>query len=492
MMQKDSHATSSRNIPHLMQNSKKHVLRLTTIVQVLLQLSTLKTRDCFAAAGTLPASRDASSGIQPLSSWAYLWPASPCCAYFFFTQVYQSLQAGRLSDLSAFLIPPVSQDYGCVSDATLSAGREAGELGEVGGSWLQGGEESKASKWMRPIRAQGLLKRLMLLVGFAVVLATGHSSASPAIAGAVMLPSIARSRYIEYRAIRSGEFGNPPFLILNDAAPMFFGCLENYDDFSDGAVIGAMMLQDAVVHPRFVGSFLYSSSAWVRALAPAMDMLHMWRLALLCLFLGQAAQWAVPWAISVVNDATSPEASKELEERANATSFESVGFNALAERHAREVSRETRTALVQAGRPDSGMHSHREKDPFRLCTMGVARVLLENGPSGLIAASFVMFTGVDNLLEQPIGLACAILSAAAMFKKSVDLLLIAVKKACMKSDSPSLDCCSPSLDCCAVGTLFILGLAIGLVDAWIIAKLWFIQTCPDHAWELTAGCMKLD
>lgn len=351
------------------------------------------------------------------------------CVGTFWCALHSSLSQGSLSDLSTNLIPTLSRDDVVFRCDLLN--------------------RATHHDWVHSLcRAQGLLNRLMLLVGILVVLATGHSSASPAITGAVVLPSIARSRYIEYGQIRSGLRGEPVEepeitwndagpLSWNDAGPLFFGCLENLDDFSDGAVIGAMILQDAVVHPRFVGSFLYSSSVWVRALAPAMDMIHMFGLALLWLLLGQAAQWSITL----------------LGETVNATMLESVGFNALSEREADSEGK----ALF----------------------LGLTRVLLENCSSGLLAGSFIMFTGVDDLLEQPIGLVSAILSAAALCKKSVDIFSTAIATAKRSSAGVILFEC-------------ILGLALGLIGAWITAKLWFIQTCPDHAWELTAGCMNLD
>jgi len=180
-----------------------------------------------------------------------------------------------------------------------------------------------------------------------------------------------------------------------------------------------------------------------------MGLVHLWGLALFFLILGQTSQ------LAMVFDEP-------------ALACDAVGLSALAE-------------FLDEGTKNPGK---------RTFFMALTRVLFENIPSGMIASSFLMFSGVQDLTEQPIALVSALLSAGALLKKGVDVLggpRITTEprlphQAASQQAIPQL---SPP-PC----VLNFAGLVIIGMGAWILAKLYFIQTCPDHAWQITSGCLQ--
>eukprot|EP00747_Dinoflagellata_sp_TGD_P203644 gnl/TRDRNA2_/TRDRNA2_7727_c0_seq1.p1 gnl/TRDRNA2_/TRDRNA2_7727_c0~~gnl/TRDRNA2_/TRDRNA2_7727_c0_seq1.p1 ORF type:complete len:132 (+),score=8.07 gnl/TRDRNA2_/TRDRNA2_7727_c0_seq1:33-398(+) len=111
----------------------------------------------------------------------------------------------------------------------------------------------------------------------------------------------------------------------------------------------------------------------------------------------------------------------------------------------------------------------------------MVRVLLENLPAAQLTTSFLMFRDALSLTAQPIPLCSALLSTMSILKKGID-----VAKAGKFDNSRTFRKNLGQF----ILSFSLASIFIGL-GAWILAKLYFIQTCDSHMWNLSTGCMHL-
>jgi len=235
---------------------------------------------------------------------------------------------------------------------------------------------------------------------------------------------------------------------FGDIVNLMLACLLNLDDFSDGVFLTNLVIADGIVHDKFVQSFQKSSWLLVQEMAPFMNAIHMWGLGLYFLLLSQSFQWLIAIRGFFAN-------IQIIAEGGGMAYCQAVGFEALARRRSHERANK---------------HKVKNLGDLQAVIMGIAVVVLENCTSGMLSSSFLMFRGVEDLLDQPIALISALLSAAALLMKGLDYLRQGLAGQCIGILAPF-----PIL-----------------VAAWIFAKLYFMQTCPGHAWQLTSGCMELE
>jgi hypothetical protein len=343
----------------------------------------------------------------------------------------------------------------------LTANRE-----EYGERWSKWGERLKTI-----CIAQALLSRISVLVAFCMAFHyTDADSEFPYWILMIISPFAIWNRYTECTLL--SVFGGA-FRSGKDGMPFMFGLLYSYNDFGDSIVVARMVLADKIIHRKFVQTLLRSHWPTVRHLAPIADTVHLWRIAAMVLVTSQSLHIFIAGAwSSYLHSAMKPFSAHDLENArltrrgepgqhgvlgAFAASAEAAGMSALAER-------------MEAMVPDRARRS-------RMFWMYFTRALFQNAVQVSIETSLLMFLGVQSITDEPMILFNCVLSLTSMFKRFSDMWRMACRE-CYGRDN--LNSCAPV----ATGLALIL---IGLA-AWNVAKLYFIEVCPHHAWRLSSGC----
>lgn len=248
--------------------------------------------------------------------------------------------------------------------------------------------------------------------------------------------------------------------------------VERADTFTDGCGLALIFHNDHIIHGKFVQMFQLSSSSILKELAPLVDAVHLWGFAAAFLVLSQLLTFLLSGATGKIQRTDlqpfteeDMKSGKSLRRAGVVSGFaEAAGFKVLA------------------ARMDS-MTGDREKigNTFVSGLIIFSQALLEAAPQGTFNITLIMLLGVQSLLAQPVTLASCLLSVVSLVKKGFLML----------SNANTLRRIVHGSELMVPALFAAFGLTLICIAAWNVARLYYIETCPHHAWQITSGCISL-
>ncbi|CAE7372140.1 unnamed protein product [Symbiodinium necroappetens] len=318
----------------------------------------------------------------------------------------------------------------------------------------------------RKLRCEMRLMWLLPLLPLVAAPWTTCAGGSPTWVYLLYIPALLRAKYIEYQLLQqlealSVKVDNTVPWSLKLIFEFCIGAFEHFDWFTDGA----MPVQAAVCDPKATDVWATTFEAsWFPIWVPLIRGLHFWGVLVIALVsAGMAQQFAATVCVyrSDVND--------------NTIAADAAGLGSIAFWYERASERDATTQFQAPTR--------------RSLATCLSKVIMENLVQLFLQASLygIIFDDLDRsghwkvLASMFVGLAMALYKLLPVLR----FFALAWTGECCRGEVCKRGC--SGLFCLLLLTVAYLS---GLVFiAWIIAKIYFAFTCPDHLWGLTTGCV---
>lgn len=349
-------------------------------------------------------------------------------------------------------------------------------------AWMRAKEEIKEKMHRevgRKLRCEMRLMWLLPLLPLVAAPWTTCAGGSPTWVYLLYLPVLLRAKYIEYQLLQQLEVCDEMQQDLETACNQLLSCkvpwslklilefcigaFEHFDWFTDGA----MPVQAAVCDPKATDVWATTFEAsWFPIWVPLIRGLHFWGVLVIALVsAGLAQQFAATFRLG----SGSRDVAKDNTIAADAAGLGSIAF---------WYERDEQVAKTQTQEPTS-----------RSLATCLSKVIMENLVQLFLQASLygIIFDDLDRSGHWKVLASMCVGLAMALYKLMPVWRYFAVGwTGLFREGALCKQRCSALFSILLVTAAYLSGLVF---IAWIIAKIYFAFTCPDHLWGLTTGCV---